>query len=92
MVVTENDTNERKALQSYLSKDFEMKDLGPLKFFLGIKVSRSYKEIFLSQRKYTLDLSKETQMTACHLADTPVEEGLKLSVEPNQILVDKGRY
>ncbi|PNX82738.1 retrovirus-related Pol polyprotein from transposon TNT 1-94, partial [Trifolium pratense] len=34
MVVTGNDVEERKALQSYLSKEFEMKDLGPLKFFL----------------------------------------------------------
>ncbi|XP_072062323.1 uncharacterized protein [Arachis hypogaea] len=61
MVVTGNDPEERKALQSYLFKEFEMKDLGPLKFFLGIEVSRSIK-------------------------------GLKLSVESNQVPVDKGRY
>ena len=39
MVVTRNDLEERKALQNYLSKEFEMKDLGCLKYFLGIKVS-----------------------------------------------------
>jgi hypothetical protein len=39
MVVTGNDPEERKALQNYLSKEFEMKDLGDLKYFLGIKVS-----------------------------------------------------
>jgi hypothetical protein len=65
MVVTGNDDEERKALQSYLSKEFEMKDLGPLKYFLGIEVSRSSKGIFLSQRKYTLDLLEETGMSAC---------------------------
>ena len=31
-------------------------------------------------------------MSACQPADTPVEEGLKLCVETNQVLVDKGRY
>ena len=31
-------------------------------------------------------------MLACQPADTPVEEGLKLCVEINQALVDKGRY
>ena len=36
MVVTENDPKERKAQQNYLSKEFEMKDLGSLKYFLGI--------------------------------------------------------
>ena len=56
MVVIGNDPEEREALQDYLSKEFEMKDLGPLKYFLGIEVSRSDKGIFLSQRKYALDL------------------------------------
>ena len=41
MVVTRSDPEERKALQNYLFREFEMKDLGPLKYFLGIKVSRS---------------------------------------------------
>ena len=55
-MVTGNDHEERKALHNYLSKDFEMKNLGPLKYFFGIEVSRSAKGIFQSQRKYTLDL------------------------------------
>ena len=80
MVVTGNDPEEREALQDYLSREFEMKDLGPLKYFLGIEVSRSDKGIFLSQRKYALDLLQETGMLACQPADTPVEEGLKLCV------------
>ncbi|WJZ94687.1 hypothetical protein VitviT2T_013525 [Vitis vinifera] len=41
MVVTGNDPEERKALQNYLSREFKMKDLGHLKYFLGIEVSRS---------------------------------------------------
>ena len=65
MVVTGNDPDERKASQSYLSSEFEMKDLGHLKYFLGIEVSQSDKGIFLSQRKYTLDLLQETGMSAC---------------------------
>ncbi|KAK3020172.1 hypothetical protein RJ639_046980 [Escallonia herrerae] len=92
MVVTGNDPEEREALQGHLSREFKMKDLGPLKYFLGIEVSRSKKWIFLSQRKYALDLLRETGMLACQPVDTPVEEGLKLRIESNQVPVDKGRY
>ena len=90
MVVTRNDHDERKALQSYLSSEFKMKDLDHLKYFIGIEVSRFDKRIFLSKRKYALDLLQETGMS--QPADTPVEEGLKLYVETNQVPVDKGRY
>ncbi|KAL6350099.1 hypothetical protein AAG906_004037 [Vitis piasezkii] len=69
-----------------------MKDLGPLKYFLGIEVSRSSEGIFLSQRKYALDLLQETGMSGCQPVNTPIEEGLKLCVEPNQVSTDKGRY
>lgn len=92
MVVTGNDHEEREALQNYLSKEFEMKDLGSLKYFLGIEVSRSCRGIFLSQRKYVLDLLKETGMSACEPVATPVEEGLKLCITSNQVPTDKGRY
>ena len=69
-----------------------MKDLGPLTYFLRIEVSRSNKWIFLSQRKYALDLLQEIGMSACQPIDTPIKEGLKLCVESNKVPVNKGRY
>ncbi|RVW70185.1 putative mitochondrial protein [Vitis vinifera] len=77
--------------KSNVRREFEMKDLGPLKYFLGIEVSRSSEGIF-SQRKYALDLLQETGMSGCQPVNTPIEEGLKLCVEPNQVSTDKGRY
>ena len=47
-MVTRNDPEEGKGLQNYLSKEFEMKDLGPLKYFLEIEVSQSNKGVLLS--------------------------------------------
>lgn len=69
MVVTRNDPKERKALQNYLFKKFEMKNLGPLKYFLQIKVFQSYKEIDLSQIKYVLDLLEGIGISVCQLVD-----------------------
>ena len=66
-----------------------MKDLGPLKYFLGIEVSRSSEEIFPSQRKHALDILQEIGMSGCQPVDTLIEEGLKLCVEPNQVSIDR---
>ena len=70
MIVTGSNSTKIEKLQSYLAKEFEMKDLGPLKYFLGIKVSRTKQRLFLSQRKYTLDLLVEIGNSACKLVDT----------------------
>ncbi|RVW15134.1 Retrovirus-related Pol polyprotein from transposon RE1 [Vitis vinifera] len=39
-----------------------------------------------------LAIVKETGMSGCQPVNTPIEEGLKLCVEPNQVSTDKGRY
>jgi hypothetical protein len=83
IIVTGDDSGERKRSHEHLAREFEMKDLGELKYFLGIEVSRSDKGIFLSQRKYALDLLSETGMTACSPASTPMEENLKLQGDSN---------
>ena len=47
MVLTGDDPCEMEALQEYLATKFEMKDLGQLKYFLGIEGSRSKHRIVL---------------------------------------------
>lgn len=39
-----------------LAKKFKIKDLGLLKYSIGIEVAKSKQGIFLSQRRYVLDL------------------------------------
>ena len=56
MIVTGNNQDEIFTLQRYLASDFERKQLGNLKYLLGIEVARSKHGIFLCQRKYTIDL------------------------------------
>lgn len=47
MIITGNDTNEISRLRNYLFAQFEMKDLGGLKYFLGIEVLRSNAGIYI---------------------------------------------
>lgn len=49
IVLTRDDPCEMKSLQGYLATKFEIKDLGQLKYFLGIEIARSERGIFLSQ-------------------------------------------
>ncbi|PRQ39952.1 putative RNA-directed DNA polymerase [Rosa chinensis] len=92
MIVTGDDLKEMEALQKYLSKEFEMKDLRQLKYFLGIEVARSKKGILLSQRKYVLDLLMETRMLDCNPIETPIEMNHNIAIYPDQVPTDKGRY
>ena len=49
IIVTGNDEKEKETLKNCLAKEFEIKDLGRLKYFLGIEVARSQQGIFISQ-------------------------------------------
>ncbi|RVW83633.1 Retrovirus-related Pol polyprotein from transposon RE1 [Vitis vinifera] len=75
-----------------LSKEFEIKDLGTLRYFLGMEVARSSKGIFVSQRKYTLDLLKETGMLGCKPSNTHMDPFNKIGSKEDMAVVDKGRY
>ncbi|KAK8921057.1 hypothetical protein KSP39_PZI020242 [Platanthera zijinensis] len=79
-------------LKEQLSKEFEVKDLRKLKYFLGIEMVRSQQGIFISQRKYTLDLLEETGMLGCAPVDTPIEANHKIDADASGEKVDTSKY
>ncbi|KAM3407194.1 hypothetical protein ACQJBY_000937 [Aegilops geniculata] len=91
IIITGDDDVEISRLKKSLSKEFEVKDLGQLKYFLGIEIARSPKGIVLSQRKYALDLLSDTGMLGCRPASTPIDQNHKLCAESGEP-VDKEKY
>ena len=87
IVITRDDVTEIVDLKKYLAQEFEVKDLGQLKYFLGIEISRGPKGMFLSERKYVLDLLKKI----CRHVATPIEQNRCLSKDVGS-LVDKECY
>ncbi|XP_021801415.1 uncharacterized protein LOC110745602 [Prunus avium] len=92
MIITGNDKQEIAQLQDYLATKFEMKNLGGLKYFLGIEVAQSQQGIFLSQRKYVLDLLTDTGMLDCKPVDTPTVQNHHLGEYPDQVSTNKEIY
>lgn len=92
LLIGGNDSGAISRFKEYLSACFKMKDLGPLKYFLGIEVARSPEGIYLSQRKYTLDIIDECGMLASRPITTPIEENHHLQVDEEGPYSDPGKY
>jgi hypothetical protein len=60
-----------------LSAEFEMKDLGLMHYFLGLEVWQKPSEIFLSQRRYAVDVLPRFGMLDCKSMTTPMISNLK---------------
>ncbi|GJR90040.1 ribonuclease H-like domain-containing protein [Tanacetum coccineum] len=81
IIITGNSVSEIEKFKVFLKSKFMIKDLGKLKYFLGIEVVDTDKGICLNQRKYVLDLLSEYGMLACKPAKTPLMSKLVISNE-----------
>ncbi|XP_043725672.1 uncharacterized mitochondrial protein AtMg00810-like [Telopea speciosissima] len=91
LVITGSNHSGIESLKRHLSQEFDIKDLGKLKYFLGIEVASSHKGLFLSQRKYTLDLLKETGKLGVKAASVPMTYSSKFTTN-DAPLHDVGQY
>lgn len=78
--------------KDYLSRCCSMKDLGRLKYFLGIEVSRGAEGFFLNQRKYALDIVEDTGNLGCRPAATPLEQNHNLALVQSRLLPVPKKY
>ena len=78
IIVIGNDNVEMDKIKKRLATDFEMKDLGQLRYFFGMEIARIKRGISISQRKYVLDCLKETSMMGSKSIDTPMDPKTKL--------------
>ena len=62
-----------------MMNEFDMIDLGLLRYFLGIEVVQSPTSIFISQKKFVFETLDRFQMKDCNPVLTPTELGLKLT-------------
>ncbi|KAJ3704813.1 hypothetical protein LUZ61_008518 [Rhynchospora tenuis] len=78
--------------KQYMSSMFHMKDLGKLKYFLGIEIARGPLGLFLCQRKYVLDILAECGLLGAKPAPTPMEQNHSLAKSMSDKFQDPEKY
>ncbi|KAL6311431.1 hypothetical protein AAG906_035856 [Vitis piasezkii] len=80
------------AKMNTINNEFEIKELGKLKYFLGIEVAYSTQGIFISQQKYVTDLLAETRKIGCKRVSTLMDPNHKLGEAKEEPVVEKRMY
>ena len=91
IAITRSDSKNIPSLKFFLQSQFHTKDIGMLRYFLGIEVIRSKHDIFLSQRTYVLDLLSETRKLGVKPCSSTMVSGVHLTKE-DETFEDSERY
>ena len=56
MIITGDDLSGIQELKDFLNQQFEMKDLGHLRYFLDLEITHSIDGFYITQAKYAFEL------------------------------------
>lgn len=79
IIVTSNNPASIRTLMARLSKEFAIKDLGRLGYFLGLEVSYPSSGLFLSQSKYARDILARADLLDSKPVSTPLAPGVSFT-------------
>lgn len=92
MIITCDDMDGINDLKLQLAKQFEMKDLGTLWYFLGIEVAYSHRGYIHSQSKYIVNILEHTRLSDTRVVDSPLELNVKYDSSDGVPLLDHTLY
>jgi hypothetical protein len=92
IILAGNSLAEFDRIKTIMDEEFKIKDLGKLRYFLGIQVAHSKSGISICQRKYCLDLLKDTGLLGSKPAPTPLDSSTKLHQDNNAAYKDVAGY
>jgi hypothetical protein len=92
LIIAGNRPGDIQTFKDYLSACFHMKDLGCLKYFLGIEVARNPAGFVLCQRKYALDIISEAGLLGARPTTVPLEQNHRLALSTSTALADPEQY
>ena len=92
IILTGSDDTSTLATKTYLQQHFSICDLETPRYFLGIEFALQDGKLALTQRKYALDMLKETGLLGCKLETSPMEARQQFWDTLSPLLEDANRY
>ena len=77
LIFTGDDEIMMSEFKSSMMREFDMSDLGKMRFFLGIEVLQRSDGIYICQRKYALEVLKRFGMLESNSVNSPIVPGKK---------------
>uniref|UniRef100_A0A2N9FD48 Integrase catalytic domain-containing protein n=1 Tax=Fagus sylvatica TaxID=28930 RepID=A0A2N9FD48_FAGSY len=92
IIITGNAPTAITELIANLASAFELKDLGPLKYFLGLQIDYKPSGFFVHQIKYAMDVLSRHNMTTCKPCSSPFVSPSKIAFDLVELLPDPTPY
>ncbi|WVY89239.1 hypothetical protein V8G54_034753 [Vigna mungo] len=92
LLLTGSSLEELEEFKQQMQTEFDMTDMGELRYFLGMEFSKTSVGLLMHQRKYVKDILSRFMMNKCNEAETPLEVGKKLRINAGEEGVDRTRY
>lgn len=92
LIICWNNSEAIQWFKKYLGDCFHMKDLGKLKYFLGIEMVQNKEGFVLTHIKYSLDIVKDTGLLGSKAAEMPMEQNHHLASDKSPYVSEPARY
>lgn len=92
LIFTGNDESMFVKFKNSMKLEFDMTDLGKMKYFLGVEVLQNPEGIYISQRKYAQEVLEKFKMETSNSVKNPIVPGIRLMKDEEGSKVDATMY
>jgi hypothetical protein len=92
LIFTGNDETLFSFFKHSMMKEFNMTDLGRMRYFLGLEVLQRADGIFICQRKYAHEVLERFNMVGCNAVYNPIVLGFKLVTDSAGMTINSTQY